>query len=163
MALPVNLFAGIVEELTLKDVKYILIALGVALLVVIVIGGIGLVAESRWYLVTYGILMGLLAMANLGGGVYLLNQTDSIKKTVDTFMDDSFLDPSMTIFHEIESRFKCCGTFGPDFYLTYDGEDFVAPSCCEGGRYCSKFTAYQRGCSYVLRAGLEKESTNWGF
>ncbi|XP_059470148.1 23 kDa integral membrane protein-like [Neocloeon triangulifer] len=139
----------------------ILMVVGVALVIVAIIGFCGAVTGSGWvYIISLCIIIAL----ELAGGVFALTLQDEIDAAIMKAMKE--LMPLYTntgpegqvakeAWNAIQKSFKCCGVESPQDWLQVPGLETPPDSCsCNPitGSSCSIDGIYEKGC-YTLVSG----------
>ncbi|XP_052749563.1 tetraspanin-18-like isoform X1 [Galleria mellonella] len=124
-----KLFADVPTEIP-TSISVTIIILGGILFLISFCGCCGAITESQCLLVSFSIVMLILAALKIILAVLLfkLFDTEFIINTVT----NSFDNGSNTNFHGIELTFKCCGLNGSASYDHMpDYQEYLPPTCCD--------------------------------
>ena len=140
-------FLGTSDEINILDsAGFIMIAVGVLLTVVYLIGCCGACTKNPCMLYTFSILLSLIILAEIGFGIALFMFGDKASGIIKTVMKESqekfnsnTNDTIVVIgWNEIQTNFKCCGVDEYEDWKnhTTSADAFVPVSCCNKTSGC---------------------------
>ncbi|KAB0794368.1 hypothetical protein PPYR_11207 [Photinus pyralis] len=143
----------------------LLLVVGIVVFVISFLGCCGAVKESYCLLITYGVILLVLFLLQVGIGAYAFMQLKdsdgadkvSIENELRTTMREyPHSNQAQATFDTLQGQLKCCGVRGPS-----DWNGVTVPlSCCEWGpTQCYLANAYQDGCFPILYSFLHQSIT----
>ncbi|CAH2243631.1 tetraspanin-9-like [Pararge aegeria] len=135
-----------VIPVVLHAIPISVIVLGALVFLISFFGCCGAIRENRCFLVTYSIIMLLLAAGKMYLAVVIFKAMDHIYENVVEWLTKAFLNESMREpFHAVEIAFRCCGTIGWQSYLGI--LPALPASCCAPDiQVCDQANAFG-GCN----------------
>ncbi|XP_064073167.1 23 kDa integral membrane protein-like [Vanessa tameamea] len=153
----------------------LIIVVGCIITVIFCLGCCGAMTRNRCMLISYSVIIVILASLTVGLTVMLSHNTTSVTDMATEMMNGT----DDMVLNSFESVLKCCGTTGPDSYLNTT----LPSSCCPealsdkqqiqqntdfsfistdinvNAEICSKNDAFPEGCVTVLK-GILNTATN---
>lgn len=139
----------------------LVIAVGVIILIVAFLGCCGAVKENYCMVMSFGVLLFLIFVIELGGGIAAYVYRNQFKDFVEKNMEDSLAqmgtkNDTAALWDEMQDKLKCCGVKNAD-----DWKSQIPGSCCghTGTRdyICNKSVdeIYKDGCLDALETFMQ--------
>lgn len=140
---PVEEIQLFIQPSVIHQASYVLIAIGGFLFVASFLGYCGALRESQCMLTTYGILLLLLLVAEIGAVFYVTSNREKVEEQTKKMLKDSLVkyysgknesDAVTVVWDQLQANFKCCGV---DNYEDFDEKlhwsnrkERIPASCC---------------------------------
>ncbi|CAI6366944.1 unnamed protein product [Macrosiphum euphorbiae] len=146
----------------------ILLAIGIGLLIISVIGLCGVLRDIGWLLTLFSILLTIVLIGELilsgfvyynGGEIkgYALNQMNN---TISSYNKTGY-EASTQTWNLIQSDIECCGIYGPKDWEPVTHSNKLPTSCCYAiplDGFCTDIESYKDGCFKKFESILEENS-----